>query len=507
MSENHMMMEDVIGSHSERMKNLSKYYPFFKLWDNSLSLYKDGIYAEVDMPYMTLSIIRYFIEENQFNRKKVTYEMVCGFIRELLEEDFHIYDSDEKKALASFIFDKLCNDGRPFVFSWFDPKDKKKKVFRVRLIESRYANGHMTFELTEEAIAFYLDTKEIKDESRISVENVLLSKMVASRNFKGGLSVLMRINQEVMRLEAKKDGIINLLGHNVFEGVKALSEFMSVGLAWFDEEERLFSENKVLVDKAMALAKGTEAAKAVYDLDTALKMTMKKHSDLLGSCMALQVRADEMVRRAKHSRFRASVDFKDYLDKMTETDNLLALERFVKPLFMPKLHKTFTLTQLDELLDYKPEENVLRETTETGQAVDYVYEDEAAEARIQNNFEYFLKVLFEQIKEKGRVTLSGLNYLYAMKFGSEIYFNGDYYAFLAHLSQKSAYDLSKVREVQDTFLEGIMAKLLETEYGRPFEGLNFTLSYVPEKRIELPNMFDMTEIVFERTGGGWKTEI
>lgn len=104
MSENHMMMEDVIGSHSERMKNLSKYYPFFKLWDNSLSLYKDGIYAEVDMPYMTLSIIRYFIEENQFNRKKVTYEMVCGFIREILEEDFHIYDSDEKKALASLYF-------------------------------------------------------------------------------------------------------------------------------------------------------------------------------------------------------------------------------------------------------------------------------------------------------------------------------------------------------------------------------------------------------------------
>lgn len=498
MSENQKMMSEIIDSHGERMRNLSKYYPFFRLWEGGLSSYKDGIYADVDMSYITLAVIRYFIEENRFNQRMVGCGQACAFIRDILTEDFDITDGGEAGALAAYIFDKLCNDGRPFVFSWFDPKDKKRRVFRLRLIESRYSDNQITYALTEEAIAFYLDTKEVRDESRISLDNILLSKMVASKNFGGALEVLMRINQQVMRLEAQKDGIIRLLGHNVFEGVRALSDFMDNGLKWFEEEQRLFAQNKILVDKAMAMARTAESAKAVYDLDAALKTAMKKHSDLLGMCTALQVRSDEMVKRAKHSRFRVSVDFEDYMEKMMEADSIKALEAFVKPLFLMKLNKTFSLGQLDDMLCYKPEENAVTETSAAGEWRDYVYDDELAEARIQHNFNYFLKVLFEQVSEKGTVALSYLNHLYEMKFGSEIYLNGDYYAFLTHLSQKKIYDLGAVGEVQDTFLEGMMAKFLKTENGRRFTELKFELSFKPEERLSLPNMFDMTEIVFER---------
>ena len=72
MSENQKMTEDIVGSHGERMKNLSKYYPFFKLWESGLSAYKDGAYADVDMPYITMALLRYFIEQNQFNQRAVT---------------------------------------------------------------------------------------------------------------------------------------------------------------------------------------------------------------------------------------------------------------------------------------------------------------------------------------------------------------------------------------------------------------------------------------------------
>ena len=251
----------------------------------------------------------------------------------------------------------------------------------------------------------------------------------------------------------------------------------------------------------MAMTRTAQTAKDVYELDAALKAAMKKHSDLLGMCTALQMRADEMIVRAKHSRFRASVDFEDYMEKMMAADSVSALEDFVKPLFLMNLKKTFYTGQLDDLLSYKPEENIATEVDDGGRETAYIYDDEAAEARIQHNFDYFLKVLFEQISDKGRVALSYLNHLYEMKFGSEIYFNGDYYAFLTHLSQKTAYDLSTVDTVQDTFLEGIMAQFLKTENGQPFRNLKFSLSYRADIKIELPNTFDMTEIVFERTDG------
>lgn len=56
------------------------------------------------------------------------------------------------------------------------------------------------------------------------------------------------------------------------------------GLAWFEEEEKLFAQNRVLVDKAMAMTRTAQTAKDVYELDAALKAAMKKHSDLLGMC-------------------------------------------------------------------------------------------------------------------------------------------------------------------------------------------------------------------------------
>lgn len=499
MSEKNILMEDIIGNHSERMKNLSKYYPFFKLWDNTFSTYKDGMYHQLDMPYITLAVIRYFIEENQFNHNKITYEMVSRFITQILTEDFELENKEEPlRELTSYIFDKLCNEGRPFVFSWFDPSVKKNQTCRVRFIESKYENGQMYYFLTEEAIAFYLDTKEIKDESKISVEHVLLSKMVASRNFKGGLLVIYRINHEVQRLEAAKESIVKLLGHNVFEGVRALEEFMAHGLRWFDEEQKLFVKNKELVDKAMSMCTGT-AGKEIYELDAALKTAMKKHSDLLSACTQLQMKADELVARAKHSRFRASVDFEDYMDKMTERDSLTALEAFVKPLFGIKLNKTLQFSQLDDLLDYKPEESTEKEKVFTGRERLYVYDDEAADLRIRGNFFYFLKVLFDQLLEKKKVSLTYLNHLYMMKFGSEIYFNGDYYSFLAHLSQKKNYNLKKTEKVQDTFLEGIMAEFIRKEEYRHYSVLNFKLEYRPDILIELPQGFNMTEIIFERT--------
>ena len=67
----------------------------------------------------------------------------------------------------------------------------------MRLIESRIEDGTVWYSISPEGIEFYLDTKEIKDESRISVEQLLLEKMIQSKDFKGGTDVVRRINKEV----------------------------------------------------------------------------------------------------------------------------------------------------------------------------------------------------------------------------------------------------------------------------------------------------------------------
>ena len=43
------MIGEIITEHRERMLNLKKYYPFFKLIDTSFSQFKEGRYEALDL--------------------------------------------------------------------------------------------------------------------------------------------------------------------------------------------------------------------------------------------------------------------------------------------------------------------------------------------------------------------------------------------------------------------------------------------------------------------------
>ena len=51
------MHGDIISDHRERMLNLKKYYPFFKLTQISFSQFKDGRYEILDMGYILMAIL------------------------------------------------------------------------------------------------------------------------------------------------------------------------------------------------------------------------------------------------------------------------------------------------------------------------------------------------------------------------------------------------------------------------------------------------------------------
>ena len=246
MAEN--MTGDIISDHRERMLNLKKYYPFFRLIDTSFSNFKDGKYEILDMGYIVMAVLRFFIEENNFKEKDVTYPEYLDFLRLILKRDFGLdLNEQDSKEIADYIFDKIKNDGRPFEFSYFDPVDRKKRVSRMKIIESSIRDNTVWYSISPDAIEFYLDTKEIKDESRISVSQLLLEKMINSQNFRGGVEVVERINEEVNRLKLKKNEVLTILSGDVFAGIEAYEEFVKTGMKWFDDEEKLFKKNRDLI--------------------------------------------------------------------------------------------------------------------------------------------------------------------------------------------------------------------------------------------------------------------
>ncbi|WP_167957157.1 hypothetical protein [Anaerosporobacter faecicola] len=482
------MIQEVLDFHYERMQNLKKYYPFFKIKDSSLTLYKEGKYADIDMGYVLMAVLRFFIEENNFNNMEVTYGKYAAFLYELLERDFQIPSSSEDtKELIGYIFDKIHNEGKPFYMDYYDPADRKKKVTRVKLINSQLNEGQVTYTLTSDAIEFYLDTKEIKDESKINIEQLLLEKMIRSNDFAAGIQVVRRINHEVTMLRLRKNEVIQVLSNDVFEGMSAYDSFVKTGMRWFDEEQKLFQKNTELIRKAVEKAElsskdegATDAYRRslqeVHDLEKELLKAIGKHNELLTDCIDLQKKADEMLRTAKFNKLRATFDFRDYEGKIRAKQDTSMLKLIVEPLLLPNIRKTWNLSGIEDLITYPQNAEEQAEKVEETETTNYQYEDEEADKRIHRNFVSIARTLFDQLLVKERFDLRAFNRKLEIKYFDDIFRNSDYYSFFVHLCQKREYRLWEIEKEPDTFLEGIIADLLRLPENEKYRNLHFRIN-------------------------------
>lgn len=514
MDGTYQMLQDTIDFHSARMQNLRRYYPFFCLQNTAFHLFKEGKYAFLDMGYITLAALRYFIEENQFNDRALQYPEIYAFLSGVLTRDFGLaLPEAEEKELIDYIFDKLKNDGKPFVMEYFDPAKKTKAAVRMKLIDSVLSGNTVLYHVTADAIEFYLDTKEIRDESKISIQQLLLEKMIHAKNFKGGIDVIRRINSEVSRLRVQKKEVLALLGSNVFDGVRLLEEFNQTGLRWLSEEQKLFAHNMELMERARARAeealpeeRDAGALRGIYQLETELKRAMANHGELLSDCMDLQLRADEIIRKYKYSRLRGAFDFRAFVAAAEEAGDMSFLSYLVEPLLMPRLRKQFSLLQTDGLLSPPAESGEAAEPAGAADEVPYLFEDEIEEERISGNYTAIARTLFDELLLSERITLSVLNRKLVIKYFDGIFRNSDYYSFLVHLCQKKEYDLAQVQKKQETFLDGILAGMLREPSGQKYKRLKFRLLMEPESEElfhhiagpERDTVFMTTEIVFER---------
>lgn len=494
MALKHVMINDIIAEHSARMRNLKKYYPFFVLNETTFSQYKEGKYEYLDMGYITMASLRFLINENNFHERDITYEEYESFLLELLERDFSLDESpEEKKQLVGYIFDKLKNDGRAFEFKFYDPEEKKSKVARVKLLDSRIEQGKVLYTITAEGIEFYLDTKEMKDESKINVSQLLLEKMISSNNFKGGIDVVKRINSQVIQLMSEKEQVVKLLGIDVFEGTKAYEAFMDTTAKWFSEEQKLFAKNKALVDKAIEKAtfeQNTEvmgslkskALEEISQLETELKRTIYNHSKLIAETTELSQLSDQIIGRAKLRKLRPVFDFRQSLTKIMSEDAPDKLQHILFPLFAPKIEKSFTMRSIDNILTLKSDDKATGEKIEKHTPdFDFQYEDEILEEKIGKNFAKMFYELCDQLKKWGKVSLKELNGIFEIKFGKEIYANRDYYAFLVHLAGKTNYSFSAMLEKQETILEGMVVAGMNEEDKKKIADVDFTITFGDEE--------------------------
>ena len=459
------MLNDIITEHKERMLNLKKYYPFFKLMDVSFAQFQEGRYEMLDMGYIVMGILRFFIEENNFKEKDVTYPEYLDFITSLLKRDFGLnLSAQEYKELADYIFDKIKNEGRPFTFPYYDPIEKKKCISRIKVLESAIRDHTVWYSISSDAIEFYLDTKEIKEESRISVQQLLLEKMIQAQNFQGGKDVIVRINEEVARLQRRKNEIMELLGKDVFAGIEAYEDFVHTGMRWFDEEEKLFKKNKDFIEGALAKMEAEpvqsesyyRTLKEIYELDSQLQIAMTRHGQLLSACTQMQQMTEEAVKRAKLGRLRSHIHFGALLTDLIRSDNAGLLEQLLSPVLLPHIKKRFTLDSLDEALTVKPKQAEAAEKVEEEPPQEIQFADEMEDQRIRKNYTFLMNNLLAAFEKRDTFTLSEFGAAMSRMYSPDILKNADYYSFFVNLCQKQEYVIGGQTE-NESFLDDILS--------------------------------------------------
>ncbi len=491
MASEFTLIDDIIKNHNERMLNLRKFYPFFMLSDNTFAQYKDGRFRFVDMGYMTLAILRFFINENSFNDRPVTYSSYSEFCLTTLKRDFDpdegwdAYSKDELAELVRYIFDKLRNNGRAFELNFYDPAERKSRIARVRLIDSTVKEEEVVYSITEDGIEFYLSTKEVRDESRINMDQLLLEKLIRSENFRGSIDVIQRINIEVKALEKRRDEVMELLISDVHAGTAAMDEYMDRTSVWFAEERKSFARNRELVDKAVARLSYDDDSKNLRDitrLQTLLKQTIESHSALIASTAELSRFADEMVRRSRTRSLRNSFDFETALGRIINSDEVGKLEGMIMPFLQPKREKSLAISTIDNVILQKTGESLKGEKREELKAdLGFKYEDEILNEEVGRNFAMLFKELIGRLRRWDKLTLEELNAILEVKFGEEIYKNRDYYSFLVHLAGKSIYSVVDIINSAETFLEEMIQEHMTESELEEYSDICFEIRYDSEE--------------------------
>ena len=63
MAEEFILTRDIIQDHSERMLNIKKYYPYFKLTENAFTQFAGGRFEELDMGYILMQYYAFLLRK------------------------------------------------------------------------------------------------------------------------------------------------------------------------------------------------------------------------------------------------------------------------------------------------------------------------------------------------------------------------------------------------------------------------------------------------------------
>jgi hypothetical protein len=499
MTEEYEFINEMISDFEERNQFLKKYYPYFKIIGDGTKVFQKTSLEQLDIGFILLTTLRFLVEENNFKNRGVSYNEISDFLYYLVNKAYLIVLPElEKAALTEEVISMLTNSGQPYEFHYYDPTSQKKSISRITYMKGEIDPllGSLKYYITDSGIEFYLETKEIKELNKISIQQVLLEKMVSSKNFKGARQVVQRITNQVAKLHLMKREVLNLINFNPVEGDKLYGEFFSKSMDWFDKEEDYFINNLKAVENARektSSADGLDTIRDINALNDELKKASEKYGDLLSEVVDLKKKVDEIRAARKIKVLKTTFDYRNVVDKMIGMDRSDDLALLMSPFLESKKKKFFDFKRIDSLLNFRVSCEEDTEVVVEEDIMEYIFDDVVENERIKNNHDKYIACLYSLLNKNNEITLNEYNDYLESVFTDKVFFNGDYFSFLIALSGKTRYVEEELNEDISDLEESMKAFREKTGHYIAFE-----IIFRPEESIVLRSGFQTTNFIIRR---------
>jgi hypothetical protein len=431
-----------------RLDYLKKYYPFFRIYATS-NLQK----TEYDAPFLALDVLTFLIEQGRLLGRPVPIDEIEEHIQQTLVNVYPSITFDVRDVTRSLLgMLETDTQGMLYQYQYFDPLHQRMVEEFIQLIE--YDVKESAYRITDTGLDFMISTKELPEESKISVTLILFEKQIKSGSFRNALATIRELNLAVQLKKRRKEALLEKLitgGKNVVEDFEQYSQEV---LSQLKHENELFtqvhllltelSENREKIANNTHLTVTEEDFIIIKDIAVEVEHGYKIHNALLNEFTDFPEDYERINRIRLNSLFEKRYQFQEALENHIRANVSNEIHIItIHPLLFARVPKRFNLLKIFEHQIIASKKNDLLDTRSMEDWTDEKPIDTIVGERQSQNFLTYAKILLNALSEKKQLTLGTYIDAIIQQTGKDGIRNVDLIPFLLELNSNSEFHLTK----------------------------------------------------------------
>lgn len=427
---------------NRRLDYLKKFYPFFKIYTSS-SIQK----LEYDAPLLAIDILTLLIEKGRLLGRAVSIEEIEAHIKKTLAEIYPGIAFDNREVTKSILgILETDSQGMLYQYQYFDSIHRRIVDEYIQLIE--FDLNESAYRITDTGLDFMISTKELPEESKISITLILFKKQIENGSFRNALTTIQELNLAVQFKRRKKEELLEKLMTGGPDIVGDFEKYSYEVLSQLKQENELFtqvhillkniSENQEKIVSTPEFLKKEEEFIVIKQIADAVEHGYNIHNELLKEFTDLPGDYQRINHIRLNSLFERRYQFQEALENHIRSNipNEIHIVTIL-PLLNAGVPKKFNLLKIFEPQVITGQKIDIADTRLNEEWTDQKGIEELVKERQAENFKIYSTILLVALARKNQIDLSSFIEEVRHHLGKEGIENIDFIPFLLELNSNA----------------------------------------------------------------------